>query len=303
MQIVQALTFEALIVRINLNYLREDFVMTFENRVQRHLLALSSGQKKAADYILQNLEYFSYATLAKLSKEIGVSETTIIRLAYSLEFDSFSQMQSAIRRQLLHAAETGSQDNPTDSNFYVEFLNREIQAIQTMAARLNCEMLDQICKILYEADMVLSIGARSSYYAADWFGSHLYLMRPNVHTIQQFYDSRLDLIKELTSSSVVLAISMARYAKWTYTYGKLAKEQGAIIVVVTDSLASPLIELADYTLLTESNRNDLGSNSLAPLFCVLNAILARFQASDQENIARRMSFNEALNKHFDYYFE
>ena len=34
-----------------------------------------------AEYILQHLDSFSYSTLAKLSKEISVSETTIIRLS------------------------------------------------------------------------------------------------------------------------------------------------------------------------------------------------------------------------------
>lgn len=277
--------------------------MTFEKRVQIHLPSLSPGQKKVADFILQNLEYFSYATLAKLSKDIGVSETTVIRLAYSLEFDSFSQMQNAIRSQLLQSPETNHSIDVKSNNFYTEFFYQEIQVIQAMLSRLDLQTLDQIYRKLHEADRILLVGARSSHYAAEWFGNQLYLIRPNVYVIQQFYDSRLDLLKELTSSSVVFAISMARYAKWTYSYTKLGKQQGAAIVVLTDSLSSPLAELANHTLLVESNRNELGSNSLAPLFCILDALLARFLANDPENIARRMTTNETFNKHFDYYYE
>lgn len=277
--------------------------MTFEKRVQANLPSLSPGQKKVADFILQNLEYFSYATLAKLSKDIGVSETTIIRLAYSLEFDSFSQMQNAIRSQLLQSPETNHSKDIKNNNFYKEFFNQEIQIIQTMMSRLDLQMLDQIYRKLHEADRILLVGARTSHYVAEWFGNQLYLMRPNVYPIQQFYDSRMDLLRELTSSSVIFAISMARYAKWTYSYTQLGKQQGAAIIVLTDSLSSPLAELADYTLLTEANRNKLGSNSLTPLLCILDALLARFLADDPENIARRMTSKEAFNKHFDYYYE
>lgn len=57
--------------------------MKIEQLIREKVSFLSAGQKKVAEYILQHLDSFSYSTLAKLSKEISVSETTIIRLAYS----------------------------------------------------------------------------------------------------------------------------------------------------------------------------------------------------------------------------
>ena len=54
--------------------------MKIEQLIREKVSFLSAGQKKVAEYILQHLDSFSYSTLAKLSKEISVSETTIIRL-------------------------------------------------------------------------------------------------------------------------------------------------------------------------------------------------------------------------------
>ena len=75
--------------------------MTLEQMIYDKLPTLSAGQKKVAEYILGNKDSFSYATLAKLSKAISVSETTIIRLSYSLGFDSFSAMQQKLREEIL----------------------------------------------------------------------------------------------------------------------------------------------------------------------------------------------------------
>ena len=75
--------------------------MKVEQLIREKISSLSAGQKKVAEYILQHLDSFSYSTLAKLSKEISVSETTIIRLAYSLGFESFSEMQRTVQNDIL----------------------------------------------------------------------------------------------------------------------------------------------------------------------------------------------------------
>ena len=63
--------------------------MSLDQLIYEKIPSLSAGQRKVAEYILNNKDEFSYATLAKLSKDISVSETTVIRFAYSLGFDSF----------------------------------------------------------------------------------------------------------------------------------------------------------------------------------------------------------------------
>ena len=55
--------------------------MSLDQLIYEKIPSLSAGQRKVAEYILNNKDEFSYATLAKLSKDISVSETTVIRFA------------------------------------------------------------------------------------------------------------------------------------------------------------------------------------------------------------------------------
>ena len=277
--------------------------MGFINQVQQHLSSLSPGKKKAADYIIQNLEHFSYATLANLSKEVGVSETTIIRLSYSLGFDSFSQMQNAVRNELLKAPVAKTADAPLQGNFYADLFEKEIEVIRNMSARLDPENMDKICTLLGEADNVLLVGARATYTAAEWFGSRLYQMRPNVHIIQPFYDSRLDLIQKLTPSSVVFCISFPRYARWTCQYAETAKSYGAQIIALTDSLSSPLLSFADHMLLIDLNQNEMGISSHIPMYCLFDALLSRLFFANPQATAHRLKEFENINKNFHLFFE
>ena len=61
---------------------------------------------------------FSYATLAKLSMDISVSETTVIRFAYSLGFDSFSAMQQKLREEILSVPQRNVEGQIQNQTFY-----------------------------------------------------------------------------------------------------------------------------------------------------------------------------------------
>ncbi|MFR7320890.1 MAG: MurR/RpiR family transcriptional regulator [Blautia massiliensis (ex Durand et al. 2017)] len=94
--------------------------MKIEQLIREKVSFLSAGQKKVAEYILQHLDSFSYSTLAKLSKEISVSETTIIRLAYSLGFESFSEMQRTVQNDILSIPTATADDHTGQWEFLSE---------------------------------------------------------------------------------------------------------------------------------------------------------------------------------------
>lgn len=73
--------------------IREQIVMRYD--------ALPKMQKKVADFILENPTRAAVMTTTKLSAAIGVSDTTVIRLAYALGYESFMQFQKQIREDML----------------------------------------------------------------------------------------------------------------------------------------------------------------------------------------------------------
>ena len=71
--------------------------MSVCKKIQERYDELSKAQKKVADYIAEHLEFAAMKTTVKISQAAGVSETTVIRLAYSLGYDSFSAFQNQIQ--------------------------------------------------------------------------------------------------------------------------------------------------------------------------------------------------------------
>ena len=104
--------------------------MSLDQLIYEKIPSLSAGQRKVAEYILNNKDEFSYATLAKLSKDISVSETTVIRFAYSLGFDSFSAMQQKLREEILSVPQRNLEGQIQNQTFYQKVFSREMQALQ-----------------------------------------------------------------------------------------------------------------------------------------------------------------------------
>ncbi|WP_246628988.1 MurR/RpiR family transcriptional regulator [Mesobacillus maritimus] len=60
--------------------------------------SLSPGQKRVAEYIKGHMDEGALHTAYQIGKKAGVSETTVIRLAYALGFSGFSDLQEGSPR-------------------------------------------------------------------------------------------------------------------------------------------------------------------------------------------------------------
>ena len=68
--------------------------------IQTNMSTFSKGQKRIADYILQNYDKAAFMTASKLGKLSGVSESTVVRFASELGYDGYPSMQRALQEMI-----------------------------------------------------------------------------------------------------------------------------------------------------------------------------------------------------------
>ena len=71
--------------------------MNLLQRIESKSSSFSKGQKRLAEYITNNFDTAAYLTASKLGKEAGVSESTVVRFAYQLDYDGYPELQKAIQ--------------------------------------------------------------------------------------------------------------------------------------------------------------------------------------------------------------
>jgi len=239
------------------------------------MMSLSQGQKKTAQYILDNLERACYQTIAQIAKETKTSETTVIRLSYSLDFPSFSEMQKAMRDSVLgsYARMVRKTDaaSSTSSNPYTAQLEKSIGLMQDALRDLDMDEVDAAVQALVEADQVVIIGFRSSAAAAEWFYNVMSIIRPNVRLLTSNNDA-YNILLDVTPGAVVVSITFMRYSRDTLHFTECAKSKGARIVAITDGTWSPIAPYADRMLCSGSHRIAGCFNSMLPSVILLDLL-------------------------------
>jgi len=261
---------------------------------------MTAGQKKVADYICTHLEDVSYKTVSQIAMEVGVSETTVMRLSYFLDYSGFSEMQRVIREQVLGSL-SNDKTPSSDQGIYPTLLDKDIQILQQTKKHIDWSKIDEAASLITKADKVFSVGFRTSEASAIWFYTTLSTLRDAVSSVTSSPND-YNVILNATPSSVVVAVSFSRYFKETIFCTEYMKKQGAKLVVITDSQLSPLALIADIVFLTSPNKEVTGFNSQASAISILNLLLAGVVKVNAD-ISKRINAIEELYASTDSFEE
>jgi DNA-binding MurR/RpiR family transcriptional regulator len=279
--------------------------LPFKQLVKDQFKGLSTGQKKVANYLMENLDKAAFQTAFQIGKQASVSETTVIRLSYALGFQSFSQMQERIQRQMLlqnQAAASSTDSLPSsDQNVFKKVIENQVDILRNLLESANIQEIWKAVDVLIKADQILIAGHRISHAAAYWFSYMLSTIRNQVNlssTSGDFFEKFCNL----TEQSVVVVFSFPRYSNETIKIAECAVEHGITLISITDRLLSPAGRISDVVLTTEENA-ETGTNSIASVISLLDLVIEGIQQKDKERISAYQQKLEQLYSTFHVFNE
>lgn len=279
---------------------------SIQKAIREQFDTLSAAQQKVAEYLLRHSDECALLTAKQISREAGVSETTVIRLSYALGFGSFTEMQQRLRERMLSGI--GAASLPTaestaneEAKELVGVLEKDISILKQALSELNVEEFWKAVEALIKADRVVVAGYRISYSAAHWFSFTLGGARDNVQLCPSEGDDYAKLL-QLTERSVAIVISVPRYAREIVKLAKLAKEQKATLIAVTDRQLSPVGRMSDIVLTTDVNV-DTGLVSVSSVISLLHLLLYGIKMKDRQRFQSRQQRLEQLYAVSDVFTE
>ncbi len=283
--------------------------ITFESLIKEKFGSLSAGQKKVAEYLIEQLEEAAFSTASQIGRKVDMSETTVIRLSYALGFNGFSEMQEAIQKQI---RKQNNLPYPADSlveavdvdhelAHFSQVVEKDIHIMRQNLHQLHVNDVWKAVDACIKADKILVVGYRLSYAAAYWFSFMLSTLRENVELCPPHADV-YEKVCNLTDQSVMFVISFPRYAKEAIHLAECAKKQGTTLLSVTDRKLSPVGRLSDIALTSEENV-EYESNSIAPVISLLNVIILGIKLRNHERIQARQQKLERLYSSCEVFVE
>ena len=275
------------------------------SNIQSQYTRLSKGQKLIAQYILNNYDKVAFMTACKLGETVGVSESTVVRFANALGYSGYPKLQAALQELIKNKLTTVQRvemahDYSDDFAILNKVLKSDIDNIRSTLEEIDERAFKEASNKLLRARKIYILGMRSSFVVAQYLGFYLDIILDNVHIIRMDMGDAFEQIVRINEEDVIVAISFPRYSKKSYQIVNYAKEKGAHVISLTDSLFAQVASLADNTLLVKSNMASF-VDSLVPALSISNALAISVGMKEKEDIKQHFDDLEQIWKRYSVY--
>lgn len=270
-----------------------------KERIKKSMMQLTKRQLIIAQFSLEQPEFIAWHTATEVGNKIGVSETTIIRFCYQLNFSGYKELQKYIQQSLAKNESTlgtylSANTLSKEDNFAQAVMAKDIIRIQTIAENTNEKQFKIASEVLHRARNIYVLGLRSSYAAAQWTAFTFNMVRDNVILIQPDSQDFIKTISQMNSDDVVIVFSFHRYYKQTFEITNILKKQGVKIIGITDSLLAPIQKYAH--ILFPLEQKEMSTIEMMPgIISFMNALVIGMTAEKPEKFEAYKNAYDAVD--------
>ncbi|MFA0889090.1 MAG: MurR/RpiR family transcriptional regulator [Synergistales bacterium] len=207
---------------------------------------LPPKQYELAKFLINNYSSLQYANTVELARMASVSEATIIRLAYSLGFKGFPELQQAIRDLVkenssisLNRYALRSFEELKDCAFATTF-ELEKRILEEAYASIDKESFESAVEMICKAPCVLVVGTSFNESLAHYAGNYLHVLKENVRIITDLGAKEYQVLQEIPRGTVGLVYSFPRYPRKTQSVVEFLKKKKVPMIGITDNVLSPI---------------------------------------------------------------
>ena len=237
--------------------------------------SMGKSEKKIADWILEHPREILPLSITELAEQSKSSEATIVRFAKRVGFSGYQELKISL------AQENGKKiANETitekDSCFDIfdKITNDIYISLEKTKKAISTTALECCANAITDAEKIVIFGlGNSASVALD--ASHKFL-RAGCNSFA-YSDNHMQAIaaSHLTRNDVVLGISHSGSSKDIVEALKIAKQNGATTICITNKGKSPITKVSDIILFTDADEtryNILALNSRIAQLTIIDAI-------------------------------
>ena len=257
----------------------------------------SKGYKAIANFIAENPGQAVFMTAAALAKEVGVSESTVVRFAASIGYEGYPEFHKALSvwmQEQMDMAEGPVRiaSNTSESQIIQHVLSSDIQKINQTIEKIDVSSFNMAVDALLSAKHVYIMGLRSGEPLAHFFAFYLNMIRGNVTLLTsssttEFFEQMIRIGKD----DVFVGISFPRYSMRTLKAMEFANDRKAMVIALTDNEHSPMKMYSSCNLFAASDASTFIDSMVAPMSLV-NAILTAICVKKPAEVRKNLKMLE-----------
>lgn len=264
----------------------------------------------AAKYIVDHSHAFGMDPIRETAGKIGIGANSLVRLADHLGFDSFDALRAPFRAALTARYDASEGQGWIDrvsgaggfGSEHALSLRNEMEITGQSLRHFTADQAQQAVEMLTGAQNAYVTATRASYSLAYYFHYVGRMALPGLQLIPRHMGSPVDEMMNVGPGDVLLAITFAPYSAETIRALRLAKDNGAQVILISDSeLIAPNIT-ADLFLKAAAQ-----SQHFFPCFSgamvVLEGLLHHLIRQGGDDVRNRIARYEELREDSGAYWQ
>lgn len=262
------------------------------DRIGKLGASLTKAERRVAEVVLEQPQLVAFGTVAELAAEAGAGAATVVRLASKLGYDGFTALQASIQHDLASQLRPAAERirEPVGSDVVGRHLQLELANVQTTLGSVDSDVLAELVGRLADPGArVLVLSGDASRGVAMQFVGDLGALRDDVALIDGNDVAVRRQVALLRPTDVVVTLDLRRYDRWLVEAARGAAEAGAWMAAITDSVLSPLAELAERTLVVAAagaGPFDSHVGTLALVNAIVTGVADQLRAVATERLGR-----------------
>ena len=275
-------------------------------RMNQNFAQMSKSHKKIASYIMDHYDTAVFMTAATLGKEIGISESTVVRFAAGLGYDGYPKFQKALEEWVKSKWNSLQQmgakyGNSSQSEILTSVIRADREKMEDTIHNLDPAAFETAVSSILEAKHVYVIGLRSCEPLASFLSFYLSMIRGDVMQLKTTSTTELfEQMIRVSDEDVVIGISFPRYSMRTLKAMEFANDRNAKVITITDSVHSPMNLYSSCNLLARSDMVSIVDSLVAPL-SVINALVVALCVKAPEQASKNLKDLEEVWANYQVY--
>ena len=228
-------------------------------------LDLSKSERKVCDFIISNPNEVVHMAVSELANASNVSDATVIRASKKLGYETYQDLRISLAQNIVSPIQAINEEITAEDDTG-EIMKKVFQGIlHTMNYTYETQdtaLLEKAADYVMNARHICIVGLGNSHAVAEDI-QHKFLRLGLDATA--FSDPHMQVIRasSLNSSDILFAISHSGSSKDIVHAAKIARENHARIISITNIGSSPLANISDVALHTSSDETKYRHVALA----------------------------------------
>lgn len=255
-----------------------------KKRIAENMKNLTPGQQKTARFLLEKTKEAAFLTASQLGEKVGVSESTVIRLASALGFDGYPALRMAVQDLLMERLTTleriGEYSEQETVSLFYKAIESDIDSLNGVRSTLDVFAIERLGMEIAKAKSILVVGHRSSRALAYYLFHYLSWLFANVELLD--LETAVEKVTNADKETLVIGISFPRYTTWTVNILKYAQKRKLKVAAITNDYSSPLALSSELVITAPWNPLSFIDSFTAPISIINCVILAAARAIDED---------------------